>query len=147
MAWRRPHGIAARLTVLVRPVDRNGRALDPYGAWPSDDSAEQHVRWRLLVEPWWVGFGLFVGRFVLRFGFGVVDLFGFHRLDFAGFGGLLDESWQLKRKLAAGVTSADIDRWYAMAQELGAYGGKIAGAGGGGFLLLCVPVASDSTTT
>lgn len=65
--------------------------------------------------------------------------------DIAGFGGLLDESWQLKRKLATGVTSADIDRWYAMAQELGAYGGKIAGAGGGGFLLLCVPVTSRST--
>lgn len=67
--------------------------------------------------------------------------------DIAGFGGLLDESWQLKRKLATGVTSADIDRWYAMAQELGAYGGKIAGAGGGGFLLLCVPVASRSTVS
>ncbi len=65
--------------------------------------------------------------------------------DVAGFGGLLDESWQLKRKLATGVTSADIDRWYAMAQELGAYGGKIAGAGGGGFLLLCVPVTSRAT--
>jgi D-glycero-alpha-D-manno-heptose-7-phosphate kinase len=67
--------------------------------------------------------------------------------DIAGFGGLLDESWQLKRKLASGVTSADIDRWYAMAQELGAYGGKIAGAGGGGFLLLCVPVASRATVS
>lgn len=67
--------------------------------------------------------------------------------DIAGFGGLLDESWQLKRKLATGVTSADIDRWYAMAQELGAYGGKIAGAGGGGFLLLCVPVASRSSVS
>jgi D-glycero-alpha-D-manno-heptose-7-phosphate kinase len=65
--------------------------------------------------------------------------------DIAGFGGLLDESWQLKRRLATGVTSVDIDRWYAMAQELGAYGGKIAGAGGGGFLLLCVPVASRPT--
>ena len=65
--------------------------------------------------------------------------------DIAGFGGLLDESWQLKRKLATGVTSADIDRWYAKAQELGAYGGKIAGAGGGGFLLLCVPTASRTS--
>lgn len=65
--------------------------------------------------------------------------------DLAGFGGLLDESWQLKRKLATGVTSADIDRWYALARELGAYGGKIAGAGGGGFLLLCVPVESHAT--
>ena len=67
--------------------------------------------------------------------------------DIAGFGGLLDQSWQLKRKLATGVTSADIDRWYALAQELGAYGGKIAGAGGGGFLLLCVPATSRSTVS
>jgi D-glycero-alpha-D-manno-heptose-7-phosphate kinase len=67
--------------------------------------------------------------------------------DIALFGGLLDESWQLKRTLATGVTSADIDRWYAMAKELGAYGGKIAGAGGGGFLLLCVPAASRSTVS
>ncbi len=59
--------------------------------------------------------------------------------DLAEFGGLLDASWQLKRKLATGVTSDDIDRWYALAREHGAYGGKIAGAGGGGFLLLCVP--------
>lgn len=67
--------------------------------------------------------------------------------DIAGFGGLLDESWQLKRGLATGVTSADIDRWYALAQELGAYGGKISGAGGGGFLLLCVPVASRAVVS
>jgi D-glycero-alpha-D-manno-heptose-7-phosphate kinase len=59
--------------------------------------------------------------------------------DLAGFGGLLDASWQLKRRLATGVTSTDIDRWYALSREHGAYGGKIAGAGGGGFLLLCVP--------
>ncbi|MFT4041262.1 MAG: hypothetical protein QM692_23980 [Thermomicrobiales bacterium] len=59
--------------------------------------------------------------------------------DIAGFGALLDASWQLKRGLAAGVTSADIDHWYALACSLGAYGGKIAGAGGGGHLLLCAP--------
>ena len=45
----------------------------------------------------------------------------------------------MKRRLATGVTSGDIDRWYALARDLGAYGGKIAGAGGGGYLLLCVP--------
>ena len=38
-----------------------------------------------------------------------------------------------------GVSSTEIDRWYQIAQERGAYGGKIAGAGGGGFFLFCVP--------
>jgi D-glycero-alpha-D-manno-heptose-7-phosphate kinase len=37
------------------------------------------------------------------------------------------------------VSSTEIDRWYQIAQERGAYGGKIAGAGGGGFFLFCVP--------
>lgn len=53
-----------------------------------------------------------------------------------GFGELLDENWLLKRKMAHGVTSKAIDRWYAIAKENGAEGGKILGAGGGGFLLL-----------
>ena len=59
--------------------------------------------------------------------------------DLPGFGMLLHDSWQLKRGLAKGVSSTEIDRWYQIAQERGAYGGKIAGAGGGGFFLFCVP--------
>jgi D-glycero-alpha-D-manno-heptose-7-phosphate kinase len=59
--------------------------------------------------------------------------------DLRGFGALLDESWQLKRGLSQGVSSAEIDRWYEIARDRGAYGGKIAGAGGGGFFLFCVP--------
>lgn len=59
--------------------------------------------------------------------------------DIPGFGALLDAGWQLKRGLAAGVSSCEIDRWYAAARESGAYGGKICGAGGGGFFLFCVP--------
>jgi D-glycero-alpha-D-manno-heptose-7-phosphate kinase len=59
--------------------------------------------------------------------------------DLPGFGTLLDESWQLKRGLTKGVSSAEIDRWYEIARDRGAYGGKIAGAGGGGFFLFCVP--------
>jgi D-glycero-alpha-D-manno-heptose-7-phosphate kinase len=55
------------------------------------------------------------------------------------FGALLHDSWQLKRGLAQGVSSTEIDRWYQIARERGAYGGKIAGAGGGGFFLFCVP--------
>ncbi len=59
--------------------------------------------------------------------------------DLPGFGALLDESWQLKRGLTQGVSSAEIDRWYEIARDRGAYGGKIAGAGGGGYFLFCVP--------
>jgi D-glycero-alpha-D-manno-heptose-7-phosphate kinase len=59
--------------------------------------------------------------------------------DLPAFGALLDESWQLKRGLAQGVSSTEIDRWYQIARDRGAYGGKIAGAGGGGFFLFCVP--------
>jgi D-glycero-alpha-D-manno-heptose-7-phosphate kinase len=59
--------------------------------------------------------------------------------DLQEFGALLHESWQLKRGLAQGVSSTEIDRWYQIARDRGAYGGKIAGAGGGGFFLFCVP--------
>ena len=55
-------------------------------------------------------------------------------------GELLHESWQKKKRLAPGVSNAAIDRLYQLALEHGAVGGKIAGAGGGGFLLLyCEP--------
>lgn len=56
-----------------------------------------------------------------------------------GFGELLDEAWSQKRSLGAGVSNADVDELYARAQAAGAIGGKITGAGGGGFLLLFVP--------
>jgi D-glycero-alpha-D-manno-heptose-7-phosphate kinase len=59
--------------------------------------------------------------------------------DLCAFGEILHESWIVKRTLAAGVTSPDIDRWYECARENGALGGKITGAGGGGFLLLFAP--------
>lgn len=56
------------------------------------------------------------------------------------FGKLLDESWQEKKRLAREVSNPDIDRWYELAQANGAVGGKLTGAGGGGFLMLyCQP--------
>ncbi|MCA8954313.1 MAG: kinase [Planctomycetes bacterium] len=59
----------------------------------------------------------------------------------ADFGELLDEAWQVKRALGAGVSNADVDELYARARSAGAIGGKVLGAGGGGFLLLFVPRA------
>lgn len=54
-------------------------------------------------------------------------------------GHALRESWELKRSLHARVSNADIDRVYESALRAGALGGKILGAGGGGFLLLYAP--------
>jgi D-glycero-alpha-D-manno-heptose-7-phosphate kinase len=59
--------------------------------------------------------------------------------DPIAFGGVLDETWKHKRRLASTISSDQIDGWYDRAREAGAIGGKIAGAGGGGFLLLIVP--------
>ena len=52
------------------------------------------------------------------------------------FGGLLDEAWQAKRKVSNKISNSWIDRLYEIARQSGALGGKITGAGGGGFLLL-----------
>ncbi len=59
--------------------------------------------------------------------------------DWEALGRQLDEGWQLKRGLSAGISTAQIDRWFAAAKAAGAYGGKVTGAGGGGFLLLVHP--------
>ena len=56
-----------------------------------------------------------------------------------GLGRVLHEGWMLKRTLAEGITSAAIADWYARARRHGALGGKLLGAGGGGFLLLYAP--------
>lgn len=56
--------------------------------------------------------------------------------DLATFGGVLDANWQLKKTLANTITTPQIDGWYALAKKHGAAGGKVLGAGGGGFLLL-----------
>lgn len=54
------------------------------------------------------------------------------------FGRLLDESWQYKKSLSPDVSSQRIDEIYEAARKAGAIGGKILGAGGGGFILLFV---------
>lgn len=54
-------------------------------------------------------------------------------------GKLLNEAWQVKRKLSSSVSSPEIDEIYESAISSGAIGGKLCGAGGGGFILLLVP--------
>jgi D-glycero-alpha-D-manno-heptose-7-phosphate kinase len=56
--------------------------------------------------------------------------------DVAAIGGLLDRNWELKRSLVDGVSNARVDGWYERAREAGADGGKLLGAGAGGFLLV-----------
>ena len=57
----------------------------------------------------------------------------------ADFGRLLGEAWRYKRSLSDKVSTPEIDRLYDLARSAGALGGKLLGAGGGGFLLLFVP--------
>jgi D-glycero-alpha-D-manno-heptose-7-phosphate kinase len=58
------------------------------------------------------------------------------RNELDSFGHLLNEGWELKKRMASGISSPQIDGWYERARQSGAIGGKITGAGGGGFLLL-----------
>jgi len=55
------------------------------------------------------------------------------------FGELLHHAWQNKKKLSSKITSPDIEEMYEEARKAGAIGGKISGAGGGGYLLLYCP--------
>ena len=56
--------------------------------------------------------------------------------DINAFGELLNEAWQAKRSLSKHVSNVEVDDLYSRAQSAGAIGGKLTGAGGGGFLLL-----------
>jgi D-glycero-alpha-D-manno-heptose-7-phosphate kinase len=57
----------------------------------------------------------------------------------ASLGQTLREGWLRKRQLASGITNSRIDELFDLAMSAGAIGGKVTGAGGGGFFLVCVP--------
>lgn len=63
--------------------------------------------------------------------------------DLQEIGKQLKQAWELKRQLASGITNPIIDDMYTRALDAGALGGKILGAGGGGFLMLYVEKASQ----
>jgi len=65
-------------------------------------------------------------------------LLGTARSDLRAFGELMDDGWRLKQQLASKITTTQIDAWYDQAKQAGAVGGKLCGAGGGGFLLFVV---------
>lgn len=62
--------------------------------------------------------------------------------DLHKFGDLMNVHWEHKKKRSGGMSNPDIDRWYKLAMENGAVGGKVIGAGGGGFLMF---YAEDKT--
>ena len=64
--------------------------------------------------------------------------------DITAFGALLDEGWRAKRSLSARVSNSYVDELYAHAISNGALGGKLLGAGGGGFMLLFVPPSKQN---
>lgn len=55
--------------------------------------------------------------------------------DLYQYGRLLDEHWRHKKQRSDAMSNPDIDKWYELAMRNGALGGKLIGAGGGGFLL------------
>jgi D-glycero-alpha-D-manno-heptose-7-phosphate kinase len=57
------------------------------------------------------------------------------RGDLLGFGKLMHEHWEHKRKRSIGMSNSQIDHWYSLGIDAGAHGGKLIGAGGGGFLM------------
>jgi D-glycero-alpha-D-manno-heptose-7-phosphate kinase len=56
--------------------------------------------------------------------------------DLGRFGELLHEHWTVKRGITEGMSTGKVDSWYSAARKAGALGGKLVGAGGGGFLML-----------
>ncbi|MEQ1876968.1 MAG: GHMP kinase [Bdellovibrionia bacterium] len=74
---------------------------------------------------------------MVKFAFDLRDSLQRNNLD--DFGNALHENWLLKKSLAADVTSGDIEDWYSKARSAGALGGKLLGAGNGGFLMFYAP--------
>src|SRR5262249_17468486 len=64
--------------------------------------------------------------------------------DLDGFGQLLHEGWVLKRTLSTKISNGGIDAHYQRGLDAGALGGKLAGAGGGGFMLFYCPLRAQS---
>jgi D-glycero-alpha-D-manno-heptose-7-phosphate kinase len=78
-------------------------------------------------------------RKMVQLTYELCDDLGQGRLD--SFGEALHQNWMLKRQLTAQVSTEAIDKWYEAARGAGAIGGKILGAGSGGFLIFYAPKA------
>lgn len=60
--------------------------------------------------------------------------------DVSSFGSLMDEHWREKKRVSSRMSDTRIDAWYDLAMQNGARGGKLMGAGGGGFFLFCCDI-------
>lgn len=69
-----------------------------------------------------------------------------HSNDLDGVGPLLDRHWHHKKRLSRRVSSTAVDELYEIAKTAGASGGKLLGAGGGGFLLVCTQDETGAAT-
>ena len=70
-------------------------------------------------------------HYIKESGYKIIDIVESGNLT--ELGKMFDEHWEYKKKLAKGITNPDFDRIYDLAKDNGALGGKISGAGGGGF--------------
>jgi D-glycero-alpha-D-manno-heptose-7-phosphate kinase len=66
---------------------------------------------------------------------GIRSLHALEKGDNGHFGELMHEHWENKKRRSAGMSNPSIDEWYELGRRHGAIGGKLVGAGGGGFLL------------
>jgi D-glycero-alpha-D-manno-heptose-7-phosphate kinase len=64
--------------------------------------------------------------------------------DWTGVGAAIAREWEFRRTLAQGITTEQMDQAFAEAARLGAVGGKVCGAGGGGCFFLYLPESSDT---
>lgn len=64
-------------------------------------------------------------------------------LEMNTIGALLEESWEIKKQLSAGISNKQIDEIFVLLKSWGSSGGKLLGAGGGGFLLMVVPIQNQ----
>jgi len=62
--------------------------------------------------------------------------------DLDAFGALMNEHWQQKKRRSGAITNPQVDEWYELGIRNGALGGKLVGAGGGGFLLFYCPAGN-----
>ncbi|MCR4256800.1 MAG: hypothetical protein NUW08_03790, partial [Candidatus Uhrbacteria bacterium] len=69
----------------------------------------------------------------------------FQKGDWKRFGEFLEAEWTIKKNLSADVTNARLENMYKTAKQAGAWGGRVSGAGGGGFMILMVPPAKRAS--
>ena len=110
-----------RLIVFYTGITRSASAILKTQTEVSGTDMKKQAALRRMVEL----------AYVLR------DEMGSGELD--SFGEILHENWELKKSLTSGISTPDIDAWYESARDAGALGGKLLGAGSGGFMMFYAP--------